>query len=242
MVLTEFEFVNGLTSLIIVIIFTITSISIILKYFKTKDRIYILVGLTWALMVEAWWSGSISFLIILLTGGPGFGFIWFAMIAICLYPLTIIIWLTAFTDFVIKEKQKLILLIFSIIGALFELFFFYFLFTNPAAVGELYGTIDADYSLFVSIYLGILIFTFLITGLIFAKLSLNSDSPEIRLRAKYLIVAVILFATGAFIDTLPTFSIPVLIIGRLLLILSAVMFYCSFILPNWSKKLFLKQT
>ncbi len=217
-------------------------IRIILKYFKIKERIYLLFGLSWALMVEGWYGSAISFLLIVLGGQEGLSFELFSIISFSLYPFTLTCWLAGFTDLVYKEKQKIILLIAGIIGALYEILFLYFIFTNPSVIGELYGPGDASYGILVSVYLGFLIITFLITGFIFALRSINTNEPEIKLRGKFLMGAVIAFTIGAFLDNLPNFSVIVLIVARLILIISAIEFYCAFSLPNWLKKRILRQT
>jgi hypothetical protein len=239
MALTEFEFINGLTCVIIVVVFAIISMVIVSKYFKSKDRIYILFGLSWLLLVEAWYSASIAFLMILTTGKNWLTFEMFAIISIAGYPFTFVVWLTALTDYFWKEGQKIVILIFSILGVLFEFFFLYFLFTEPTLIGEFYGPADAIYGLFITVYFICLMLFFIVTGLLFARLSLKSDNPEIRLRGKLLIIAFLTFLIGAFIDNLPV-TIPLLIFSRIVLIISAIFFYLAFILPNWLKKLFLE--
>ncbi len=242
MALTQFEFLNGLFSLITVILYVVIGIRIILKYFNKKERIYLLFGLSWALMVQGWYGSALSFILIVMLGQEGLSFELFSIISFTLYPFTLTCWLAGFTDLVYKEKQKTILLITGIIGALYEIFFLYYIFTNPSIIGELYGPGDASYGILVSVYLGFLIITFLITGVIFALRSIKTIDLEIKLRGKFLMGAVLAFTIGASLDNLPNFSVIVLIIARLILIISAIEFYCAFVLPNWLKKRFLSET
>jgi hypothetical protein len=67
------------------------------------------------------------------------------------------------------------------------------------------------------------------------------DNPETRLKGKLLLVAFPSFAVGALLDSMIPTSPLTLIILRSILILSAIMFYTAFMLPNWIKKLFIKQ-
>ncbi len=180
--LSDLEFMNGMLTSIMVFVFIIVGIRIILRYFKAKERIYLFVGLTWILMIEAWYSMTLSFLIILLTNGDAIIITWFVLISFSFYPITILLWLTAFTDLAWKEKQKIVLLIYAIIGAIYEILFYYFLFSDPAVLGTSFGTIDVTVGLLISGYVLLLIFMFLITGLIFARLSIKSSNPEIKLR------------------------------------------------------------
>ena len=86
MALTTLQFVNGLSSLILVIIFIIVGITIALKYRKTKERTYILFGLTWIGVVEAYVAVSVSF-IVALYNGVGLPFELYFLIGIALYPV-----------------------------------------------------------------------------------------------------------------------------------------------------------
>ncbi len=237
--ITPIEFVNGLFSLIIVIIYVSVGVRITLKYWKLKDRIYLFVGLTWILIIEPWYPSAVSFLL-LLTIGEGLSAELFFIIGNVLLPLTTIFWFTAITEILYKEKQKMFILIFGLIGLLFEVFFFYFLFTDISTIGELHGFADANYGLFVTIYQIFLIIVVLITGILFAKASVNSGDPEIKLRGKFLYIAFISFVVGAFFDVLSPLSVLILIVGRIIMISSAIEFYAAFILPNWVKNKFLK--
>ena len=68
MVITEFDFINGLFSLILVITSTIVGLRIASRYFKFKSRLFLCMGLCWILIVTPWWPSAISFLVALITG------------------------------------------------------------------------------------------------------------------------------------------------------------------------------
>jgi len=66
------------------------------------------------------------------------------------------------------------------------------------------------------------------------------------LKGKFIILAMLFFAIGTGLDGLKPILFPdyiglVLVINRLILISSAITFYIGFTLPNWVKKLFLKE-
>ena len=63
MALTLLQFLNGLSSLILIIIFTFVGIIIAFKYRKTKERTYVFFGLSWIGVVEAYYAVSISFIV-----------------------------------------------------------------------------------------------------------------------------------------------------------------------------------
>jgi len=153
----------------------------------------------------------------------------------------VLFWLTAFTELLYKGKQKIILIIFGIIGIIFNVIILFFLFTESSFIGREVGNVDEDYSLFVNIYIiGIMIIT-IITGTLFAQASIKLDSPEMKLRGILLLIAFYSFVVGAIFDMFSPLSVIILIIARLILISSAIEFYCGFVLPEWLKKMLIKE-
>ena len=51
------------------------------------------------------------------------------------------------------------------------------------------------------LYIPYVLLIFLITGLHFAYVASKSDNPDVRLRAKFLFIAIISFTTGALLDS-----------------------------------------
>ncbi|GAG81647.1 unnamed protein product, partial [marine sediment metagenome] len=84
-------------------------------------------------------------------------------------PLAIALWLLAFTDFLFTEKRKLILLVFAIIGIIFEFTFFTLLFINPDLIGNLNPPVDVSYNFFIMIFLLIFILIVVISGCLVIK-------------------------------------------------------------------------
>jgi hypothetical protein len=238
MALNALDIANGTFSLIFVIISLFVGIVILSKYFKYKERIYFLVGVTWVFISEPWWPSSLSFLVAL-GNGIGISPELYFLIGNILVPLAIALWLVAFTEFLYTEKRKLILLTFGIYGLIFEILFFIFLFLNPSLIGELNPPVDVIYKSFILIFLLSFITIVVVTGILFARLSLKSDDPEVKLKGKLLIIAYIAFTIGAVSDAFPL-NIYTIIITRVILILSAICWYGGFLLPKWMKKYLLK--
>ena len=234
------QIVNGLSSLILVVIFTVVGISIALKYKKTKERMYLFFGITWIGVVEAYIAVSISFIVALFNNNGLPEPIYF-LVGISFYPVTSLIWITAFTDIIYKKAQKIFQLIFIIIGIVFEIIFFYLLFTAPSLIGTLLSPVDSEYGLVIRIYIYFSLVVIFSTGIIFAVHSIRSDNPEYRLRGVFIFITLITFVIGAILDTLEL-DIIFLTIVRLIMISSAVEFYIAFVMPKWVKKLFLKES
>jgi len=243
MTLTPDEFLNGIFSLIFALISVVIGITIISKYPKSKNRTILLVGLVWLGIVSSWYASSSSFLVALITDGDGYMSVppYYFIIGVVPLPLTAFIWMIAFPDLLYKKNQKKILLIFAIVGIVFEIVFFSILFIDHTKIGEVTSPVDAEYEFFVTAYQLFLVVMVLITGLLFARVSLKSKSPEIRLKGKLLFAAFISFVLGSVLEILSGISIIILIVARMILISSSIEFYGGFMLPKWMERLFLKE-
>ena len=97
--------------------------------------------------------------------------------------------------------------------------------------------IDIEYRGFVFIYLGLMIATAVLTGIHFSIISLKSDTIQVKWKGRFLLCAFLLFATGAIADGLLYLSLLFLFIFRVILLISATLFYIGFIMPKWMKKI-----
>ena len=234
----------GTLNLLFVFISLIIGLKVLLRYFKEGKSEFLYVGLTWIIYSEIWWSASISFLFVLFTG-QSLSLELYFIIGNLLVPLGFFVWLVTFTNIKLREKQKIILLIMAIIGALYEIIFFYFIFTDPSVIGAFRGPIDAEYRSFALVFLMSGLILFVITGVFFGYKSLSSSDPIVKLRSKFFLAAFISFFIGASLDGLKPFLFEesyldlIYIINRLILISSSLEFYCSFIMPKFIKKHFL---
>ncbi len=235
MELSTVEFISGLFSIIIVIISIIVGLKIASKYFEYRQKTFVLVGVTWIGVVTPWYPSSVSFILVLTTGAPLNPELYF-ILGISLLPFFMIVWLTAFTEFLYKDKQKMILLLFSITAVIFESIFFYFLFADPSQIGELTGPVNVEYKSFVLFYILFLIVILEMTGILFARESLRSEKPENKLKGKLLILAFLTYAVGGLVDAILPIHIATVVIMRLLVLTSTIEFYWGFYLPEWIEK------
>jgi hypothetical protein len=240
MALNPLDILNGVFSLIFVAISLFVGLVILTRYIKYRERIYFLVGSTWILISSPWWPSCVSF-IVAIFNGIGIPPQVYFLIGNVFTPIAIVLWLLAFTEFLYSEKRKLILLIFTIIGIIFEILFFTFLFLNPSVIGQLNGPVDVNYESFIMVFLIIFLSIVVITGFLFANLSLKSKEPEVKLKGRLLIIAYITFAIGALLDSAIPLNEVLIIITRLILIASAFCWMGGFLLPKWMKRLLLKK-
>ena len=244
MTLSSIDLLNGLFSLILIIIFFIVGLRIASKYFKVKQRVYLFIGFAWLGISSPWWPSCVSFLIAISTGTDGlmdYPEIYF-LIGNVIPPIFSIIWVAGFTELVYPKKQKAFVIIAILIEMLFQVFFIYFLITNPALIGELQSPVDVQYRGFVALHFLYFLIVILFGGFSMAKDALKSEDKEIKLKGKFLVIAFILFFIGAFFDAMMPLNFITLTIARLCLISSSIFIYFGYILPNFIKRRFIRET
>ena len=245
------DILQGSLSLIFVIISFVIGVSIISKYGKNKNRLFILVGLTWLTLSTLWLPEATSFLMSLFIQRT-LAIEWYFILGNIFVPVALICWVTAYTDMVDKENQKLAIALILIFSIVFEVLFFYHFFFDINLIGviSLLRPFSADLGYFLAILLLISFLILFVTGFKFARRSIRSENKEVRLKGKLLQFAFIAFTIAAllektarsiligtvFLDPTILLLSVILVVMRLLLISSAIAFYGGFLLPNWIKK------
>ena len=249
------DILQGSLSLIFVIISLIIGVSIISKYGKNKNRLYILVGLCWLMLSTLWLPEAVSFLMDLFIQQT-LALDMHLILGNVFVPIALICWIIAYTDMINKEKQKIAVALILIFSIVFEGLFFYHFFLDINLVGAIDSLrpFSADLGYFLAILMSISFLILFVTGINFARKSLESENKEVRLKGKLLQFAFIAFTIAALIEktvrsillgtvfldpTIPLLSV-MLVVVRLLLISSAIAFYGGFLLPNWMKKILMK--
>ncbi|MHA1931579.1 MAG: hypothetical protein ACW96X_03510 [Promethearchaeota archaeon] len=253
MVLELVDILHGSFSLLYVIISFSIGLIILLKYFKFKNRLYILVGLTWIFLSSPWLPDSASFLRYLFFG-TALSAEGYFIIGNVFLPIALITWIIAYTDMINREKQKLALSLVLILSIIFEVTFFILFFIDIRLIGSYTTLFSADLGILLIVFQLITMLILLITGLQFAAKSISSGDKEVRLKGKLLRGAFITFTIAALLEksarsimlgvvfqdpTDPLLTIMLAIV-RVLLVLSAFAFYGGFLLPRWIKEIFTK--
>ncbi len=236
---TPLELLQGSLTFAFVVISTILGILIMTKYRKNKARVFLLVGISWILIVSPYWSDAVNFVLGLSTGTLLKNVSYF-FLANAFIPVVHITWIMAFADLVYKSKEKIIVPIFAIEATIFEIYFLYSLITDPRLVGTQFAPFYVEWEIFIVLYLILSIAIFLITGLIFAGKSIKSENHEVRIKGKFLVFGFIFFAIGTTIDAIGILTPFTLVLARFFVILGAIMFYIGFILPGFIRKIFIK--
>jgi len=242
MALELIEIINGILMIILCSISISVGLKIASTYFKNKEINYVYAGLFWIGLVCPWYPGSISFLMYIFSGTVLTEEQYF-IIGNVGAPIAITCWIAAFTGFFYKNTQKVIVTLFIIYDIIFYTLFFVALSIDPRLIGVLKGQnhIDVDYSFYVMIYYATLLIIILITGILFARASIQSKNPEFKLRGYFLLIAFVFYVIGGFIDAFTTANLSFLLLQRIFQILSVLAFYIAFILPESVKRLILKQ-
>lgn len=251
MTLEIVDYLQGSFSLIFVIISLIIGFTILVKYFEYKNRLLILVGISWLGISFPWIPDSVSFLMNLIVQ-YSLPVEWYFIIGNVFLPIALLAWLIAYTDMIRKKAQKKVIIITLILAIIFEISFFALLFLDINLIGIInpIRPFTVDFGIFITVYLLIIIVVMLATGVIFAQKSVKSDDREIRLKGKLLRAAFITFSVAAVLDSMlgtifedpsdPLLAIFVVVV-RILLIFSAIEFYGGFLLPRWMKEIFMKK-
>jgi hypothetical protein len=247
------DILQGILSLIYVVISFIIGLVIISKYGKFKNRLYLLVGLCWLSLSTLWLPEAVSFIMSVFIHQT-LAVEWHLIMGNIFFPIAIISWIFAYTDMINKKKEKLAVSLVVIYGIVFEGLFFYFFSLGTSFIGVInpLRPFSADLGIFLTILLLIGFITLFITGIKFSRKSVKSENKEVRLKGKLLQFAFIAFTIAALLEKTarsiligtifpdPTILIlsVMLVVVRILLISSAFAFYGGFLLPRWMREIF----
>ncbi len=205
------------------------------KYFKTKNSVLILVGLTWIAM-STWAISIVAYFILYVFFNVVISYEVFFLLDIGFILPGLICWVLAMSKLLHLKllKRKITLRVFIITIGITEIILLYFIFSDPTTIGYNMG-FNTEFTPFSIFIYSLTSLIFLTMGILFVKQSLDSNDKETNVKGKILFLAFIFFIIGAFITMLiREFLIET--IGQFLLLMSSIFFYLGFILPNWMKK------
>jgi len=235
--LTTLDFINGLFSLLVIIVGAIIGLSIASKYIKNKEKSYLYLGIALIGLYCPWWPSGISFLSVLITGQP-ISAVMYALLGHILIPLFMILWFLGLTEMIFQDKRKILLIGYSIILAIAEIYVIYaLLFDLNLIIMEFTAIFDVRFNRIWLIYLLFISSTVAITGILFAWQTLKSDDPVLKFKGRALIIAFLTHPICAIVDGGLELNEIGLIIIRSILMFGAVMFYIGFFMPKFIKKL-----
>lgn len=239
--LAPLDIANGIFGLIFITITIIVGLSIIIKYFENKNINLLYVGVAWILFCSGWYGTSISFVISFFNGGEGLPLEAILFINFTPLPIGLISWMIAFTNFMLKKQQKLIILGMLIFSTVFYATLILFLVYDVNLIAIKESAVDTrSNNMIMAIFIISIILILLISGIAFAIKTIKIGKPETRWKGIFLLIAFPSFAFGGLLDATVTTTPITLVIFRLLLISSAIEFYLGFILPGALKRKLIK--
>ena len=241
MELTPLEIFYGSFTLLSVVISTILGILFALKYKKYRKVDYLAVGITWFLLASPYWSDALQFISVMVIGIQISTNLYYFLANAFIAPMYIT-WIFALTNILFVKRKKIFRIIFSIIAVVVETLFLIAFFINPNFIGEQKSAFVVEWTIWVQIYLLFSIILFLITGFLFARASLKSENPELKLKGKFLILAFITFTIGTIIDVVGAESPTeiTIFLARTFVIISSISFFIGYTLPKFIKDRFIK--
>ncbi|MHA1725316.1 MAG: hypothetical protein ACTSXH_10810 [Promethearchaeota archaeon] len=212
------------------------------KYFTYKVKVSIPVGLTWIFLSTAWWGAAISFVLYLIATTT-LNLFYYLLVDNIFLPIALLCWMHSFATIIYPQVKRKLMMIYSVICIPYEILLISFLIIDPEIVGTKEGIFNSSNNLFVLVFLLFSIASALITGVLFALKSMQSEDPTIQWKGKFLLLAFIFFTSAGLLDAgIPTNAVT-LIIARSILISSTFLFYLGFFLPEkLTNKLLKKET
>ncbi|TXT59932.1 MAG: conserved membrane protein of unknown function [Promethearchaeota archaeon] len=232
----DISYLNGSLSLLHIFICILICLLLVNIYRESKSREYLFVGLTVLIFSSPWWPSAISIILYIFTN-EGLPDVIYFFIGNFFTPFGLISWLIAFTDMMYEDYKYPILIIYSILAIIFEIFLIFFLITDPSEIGTISGIVDVSYRSFVMIYLLIVAITLIISGILFAKETMRSTNPKIKWSGRFILIGFISFNISAVLDGFFSTNTITLILVRILLISSMLEIYFSFNMPKFLERI-----
>ncbi|MFX1394497.1 MAG: hypothetical protein ACFFAH_13105 [Promethearchaeota archaeon] len=229
--LTQLELIHGTLGLISLIVAVASGIKIASSYFKYKQIELLTVGLVLIFITSGWWGATTAFVLYLFFDIEISDFL-YIFISYAFLSASLLFWLYSFCHLVYPNSKWIIVSIFLAISIIYEIFFIYFLFKDPSILVIRITRFDSETQPFVSLYVVFELLITIITNIIFFSKSSKSDDARIRWKGRFIFLALILFVTGAVLDSIIVLSETMLFITRSLLMLSAVINYIGWIMPD----------
>jgi hypothetical protein len=248
--LSEASQIIGILSIVQAGIMVTISLIVLKKYLQLRSKalfnLFIFMYFSSATLFP-FMTGYIYWVIAAGTDVPPYTF--YAFLGTFLIPVSIIGWslvylyLSSYSD---KTKRTIISLI-IIYSIAYEIYLSYFLFFSPGAPEmELVGILTerSDFSLrgFVLIYVLSMVIWNLATGIHFSVQGIKTGSGLAKLKGKIILVAFIFMFFETIIEGFVLSGEGNLVVERIIGgsidIISFILLYIGFVLPNWFQKLF----
>ncbi|MFX1273427.1 MAG: hypothetical protein ACFFBP_15430 [Promethearchaeota archaeon] len=235
------EFIEGLFSLLYVIISTFMGILIASKYSIYRDNTFLYIGIASIGLGTTHWPSSVSFLTNVLLNQPLPEDI-FLLTSSAFISFFLIIWIIGISNLLFDKKNLIFIILFVILHITMETIFLVAFFINPDYVGEVIGPYNLNAKVTTLMFvLGIInLLTIIITGFWAAVRSMKSTNRLIKLKGTFLFCSFLLWFIAIALEIRAEVPTIGTVIIRTLLIISVVGLYFGFVMPNIVQKFFIK--
>ena len=241
MALEFIDLIVAIFSFIYVLANITISIKIIWKYNTFKSINILLMGIAWIGLAFPWIPDVLNPLYeIIDPGHNNNGIIVLNYIVnVVIISIPIICWIIAILNLLsVRKSFKYTILISVILIILIFETILLLLFTTDLISGAIH--VYNYTSDILDVFLLVVLVIILVSGMIFAGVSIKSSNKVVKIKGIFLIIAFTLFPIGALIDMVIS-GITSNIVARLILCISSIIFYFGLIMPTWVKKKLIKE-
>ncbi len=229
--LDPLELFAGIFALVFVSISIFIGLLFLKKYFNTKRLEQLSLGLTWVLLSSAWWGAAFSFLSIAIFG-YAFQEFEYLFLNNAFFVLSIIFWIYSFVHIFYQDKEKIVLIITTIIFGTLDAILICLLIINPLLVGRLDGYFATESGLYLTVLSFLVPAISFIFGVFFSAMSIKHDEPSIRKRGILLLIAFSSLLIGSIGIELFSDNVFGLTIMRIIFLSSAIEYYVAFFIGH----------
>lgn len=231
----------GIFTLFYIIVTWFVALKIIAKYFELKQKIFLYAGTAYLGAAIPWTGVALNFIsVVFFDTVPSMELHFFVHGAIP--PFTLWLWIVTNLKLsnVKPKKQKIIIGISFVIAIIFQIIYISIIFTDTKILGTLINEIQVDYAPFSELYLLIMAIIMISLGFKIGLRSMKSDIKRVRLKGKLIVYSFVL-ATFTFMLEIFVPILSIIILARILVVFTGILFYGGFVLPKWMERLFLKE-
>ncbi|MFX1397343.1 MAG: hypothetical protein ACFFAS_09910 [Promethearchaeota archaeon] len=229
--LEPLEIFSGVFALIFVLTSLFIGLLFLKKYFKTKRKEQLSLGLTWVLLSSGWWGSAFTFLSIM-TFEYAFKEFEYLFLNNVFFVLSILFWIYSFVHIFYQKKEKVVIVLTSIIIGATEVVLISLLLIDPFLVGRLNGYFITDSGIFLLILNILIPVVAFILGVFFSVMSIKHEDPKIRKRGIILLIAFSSLLIGGIGIVILSDDIVLLSVSRVLLLSSAIEYYVAFFIGH----------
>ena len=182
-------------------------------------------------ITSGWWGSTSAFILYVFfdTELSDFHYLFLSYV---LLPLPNLLWIYSFAQIFYQRSKWKLVLIWLIISIVYEIFFFIFIFTDTTRIGTRVGIFDAVANTFILFFILISFVISIITNIMFLIASLRSAEAEVRWKGKFIFMTFVVYVFATILDSTVPLNTISLFITRMLLIVSTILGYIGWTMPD----------